>query len=320
MCVMLPRRLSAAYNGLIAAPGIPNAMSIPSRSITRTAASAAVIFGIAATPSSVERETTASRAQSTAAAARRASRCRRVSYRHSAAATETFRLSTWPNMGMRTRASQRSRVSRRNPAPSAPERPGERAVEPRREQALGALFRGAEDPDAGSLQRLDGAREVGDRDQWNAFRGAAGHLGHYRRQARGAVLGHDHGVHPHRVGHPQAGSQVVGIGHPVEQQQEGGLRQPLEQFVEVHGTGHRLDPRHDSLVARVAGKTRETGIVHCHDADAARLGQRGQLAQARIVALGIDVDLAHAVGLVAQPRGDCVKSHQQALFRDSFRC
>ena len=50
MCVMLPRRLNAAYNGLIAAPGIPNAMSTPSRSITRTAASAAVIFGIAASP------------------------------------------------------------------------------------------------------------------------------------------------------------------------------------------------------------------------------------------------------------------------------
>src|SRR5581483_12521124 len=42
-------------------------------------------------------------------------RCRRVSYRHGAAATETFRLSTRPSMGMRTKRSQRSRVSRRSP-------------------------------------------------------------------------------------------------------------------------------------------------------------------------------------------------------------
>jgi hypothetical protein len=40
----------AAYKGLIAAPGIPNACSMPSRSITRTAASAAVIFAMAGPP------------------------------------------------------------------------------------------------------------------------------------------------------------------------------------------------------------------------------------------------------------------------------
>jgi hypothetical protein len=40
---MLPRRLIEAYNGLIAAPGIPNAFVIPSFSITNTAASAAVM-------------------------------------------------------------------------------------------------------------------------------------------------------------------------------------------------------------------------------------------------------------------------------------
>jgi hypothetical protein len=47
---MLPRRFNAAYKGLIAAPGIPNACSMPSRSITRTAASAAVIFAMAGPP------------------------------------------------------------------------------------------------------------------------------------------------------------------------------------------------------------------------------------------------------------------------------
>jgi hypothetical protein len=44
---MLLRFLSAAYSGLIAAPGTPNAQVIPSFSRTFTAAMIAVIFAIA---------------------------------------------------------------------------------------------------------------------------------------------------------------------------------------------------------------------------------------------------------------------------------
>src|ERR1041385_2748276 len=47
-------------------------------------------------------------------------RLRRDSNRHTPLATETFRLSTLPRIGMRSRRSQRSRVSRRMPSPSAP--------------------------------------------------------------------------------------------------------------------------------------------------------------------------------------------------------
>src|SRR5450830_1736579 len=47
-------------------------------------------------------------------------RCRRASYRQTPDATETFRLSTEPNMGMLTRISQVSRVRRRMPSPSEP--------------------------------------------------------------------------------------------------------------------------------------------------------------------------------------------------------
>ena len=50
----------------------------------------------------------------------RYARRRRDSNRHTPLATETFRLSTLPRIGMRTRRSQRSRVSRRMPSPSAP--------------------------------------------------------------------------------------------------------------------------------------------------------------------------------------------------------
>jgi hypothetical protein len=43
---MVPRSRSAAYNGLIAAPGTPKACDTPSFSITSTAAMMAFIFAI----------------------------------------------------------------------------------------------------------------------------------------------------------------------------------------------------------------------------------------------------------------------------------
>jgi hypothetical protein len=47
-------------------------------------------------------------------------RWRRASYRQTPEATETFRLSTEPNIGMLTSRSQVSRVRRRMPSPSEP--------------------------------------------------------------------------------------------------------------------------------------------------------------------------------------------------------
>src|SRR5207302_11372284 len=49
-----------------------------------------------------------------------AARCLADSKRTTPAATDTLRLSTSPRIGMRTRTSQLSRVSRRIPSPSAP--------------------------------------------------------------------------------------------------------------------------------------------------------------------------------------------------------
>jgi len=47
-------------------------------------------------------------------------RCRSASYKHTPLATETFRLSTAPRIGIATSSSQVLRVSWRRPAPSAP--------------------------------------------------------------------------------------------------------------------------------------------------------------------------------------------------------
>src|SRR5438067_7258466 len=49
-----------------------------------------------------------------------ARRWRRASYRQTPDATDTFRLSTEPNIGMLTKRSQVSRVRRRMPSPSEP--------------------------------------------------------------------------------------------------------------------------------------------------------------------------------------------------------
>ena len=51
---------------------------------------------------------------------RPARRCRIASNSTTAAATETFRLATWPRIGIEARRSQDSRTRRRSPCPSAP--------------------------------------------------------------------------------------------------------------------------------------------------------------------------------------------------------
>ena len=50
---MVFRGLSAAYSGLMAAPGTPKALVTPSLSITRTAAAAAVILAMSASLSNL---------------------------------------------------------------------------------------------------------------------------------------------------------------------------------------------------------------------------------------------------------------------------
>jgi hypothetical protein len=105
----------------------------------------------------------------------------------------------------------------------------------------------------------------------------------------------------------------MGIGYPIEQQQEGGLGQPLEQVLEVGRSRGCFDACHDALMASIAGKARQARVVDGNDAHAAGIRQGCETTQTRVATPGIDVDLAHAVGLVAQPCSHRVKTNQQAV-------
>lgn len=147
-------------------------------------------------------------------------------------ATETFRLLTLPAIGNLARKSQCSRVSRRMPLPSAPITS---TVGPLRSSLVEGLVRlasGADHPQAALLELFQGAREVGHRHQRDHLGGAARDLAHGGVEGRGLVLGHDHRLHPRRIGGTQAGAEVVRIGDAIQGQQQRHALAPLEQFLE----------------------------------------------------------------------------------------
>ena len=243
--------------------------------------------------------------------AQRRPRNARVAYRQMPAATPTLRLSTLPVSGMPMMRSQRSRVRRRRPAPSAP---STHASAPP-SSASGRLSPPAsapEHPDAQFLQFGERAGEVGDGDHGHRFRGPAGRLGHCRVDADGAVPGHDHRVRAERVGVAQAGPEVVRVGHPVQHQQQRRFREPRDEFVEGDLRHRRVDDRHDALVPRRAGEGVEPlrcGRVHVHGR---RRSPRKKVAHPRVVAPRRGVDRVHRARLQPQPRRDGVETVQRA--------
>ena len=89
-------------------------------------------------------------------------RCRTASNSTIPAATETFRLSTWPRIGIDASQSHRSRTSRRRPVPSAPTTTAVGSVQVDLVVAHRRFAREADRPDAGLLQLLERARDVDD--------------------------------------------------------------------------------------------------------------------------------------------------------------
>jgi len=60
-----------------------------------------------------------------------------------------------------------------------------------------------------------------------------------------------------------------------------------------------------------AAQPLEPLCIHLHDSDPARLGESDEVAQARIVARGLRVDLDDGFGLVPQARGDRVETEDE---------
>ena len=108
---------------------------------------------------------------------------------------------------------------------------------------------GSDDPDVLFLQQTHGARQVGDADQRDVLRRAAGHFLRRRIQLSGTIFWHDHRMHAGGVSATQAGAEVVRIGYAVEDQQERliELRQQIRQIVLLILTP-RLHAGNDPLV------------------------------------------------------------------------
>jgi hypothetical protein len=135
----------------------------------------------------------------------------------------------WPAMGIRTRKSQRSRVRRRMPLPSAPSTSASGPLQIGLVQALRRLAIGAGDPDAPLLELIEGPREIRHAGHGHELGRARGDLAHDAVNAGRPVARDDHDMHAGRVRGAQAGAEVVRIGDAVEHEQQRILRQAVER-------------------------------------------------------------------------------------------
>jgi hypothetical protein len=106
------------------------------------------------------------------------------------------------------------------------------------------------------------------------------------------------------IGDAQAGPEIVRILDAVEDQQQGRLFERIEHVVERDVTLCWIDGGDHSLVPGAGRHRRQAPGLHRQHAHLGELRLRQQVAQPRVVATGIDVDLVHRAGVVAQ-FGEC---------------
>ena len=147
-------------------------------------------------------------------------RCRRVSNRHMPALTETFRFSTLPSMGMETRRSHVSRVSRRMPFPSAPSTQAIGSIEP---DGIKIAVRIGGCPDyryAAQFQFPQRASEIGDGNIWHRIGGTTRYFMHRGGEPNGTILGRDHGMNAKSIRYSQACTQIMRVLYSVQYQKQ----------------------------------------------------------------------------------------------------
>ena len=127
------------------------------------------------------------------------------------------------------------------------------------------------------------------------------------------VLRRNNGMRAGAVGHAQAGAEVVRICHAVEHQHQ---RRPLygfKNFVEGVPQCQRGHPRHHALVPRRACKARQSTVAAVDDPGTGLTHALGELAHARVTALGVEVDLEHRLRRGLEAHGDGMKTEKDAV-------
>ena len=195
---------------------------------------------------------------------RRAARAR-VAYRQMPAATETFRLSTVPPIGMPTMRSQDSRVRRRRPCAFGAQHPRHRAA--RRRRRTGSRRRCRR---RGSRRPAPSARAIARARLVTVTTGtvSAAPLAAFATVAltpTARSFGHDDRVRAERVGVAQARAEVVRVGDAVEHQQQRRLAQALEHVVErdVRRRRRRRAPPRPGGAACPASSRRRASSTAC---------------------------------------------------------
>ncbi len=213
--------------------------------------------------------------------------------------------------GMPTIRSHSSRVSRRNPAPSAP---STHATGPLT-SASNRLSPPASAPRIQTPLRLEvpqRPREIGDGDDRDRVGGAARCLGHRRIDPDRAVLRDDDRVRAERVGVAQAGAEVVRIGDAVEDEQQRRFGERVEHVVQRDVGNRGVDDGDDALVPVRTGERTETLVVGHVDRAASGFGARGEITRARVVSRRSEIDGAHRRRPLPQPRGHRVETMERA--------
>ncbi len=127
-------------------------------------------------------------------------------------------------MGIRTRKSQRSRVKRRMPPPSAPNTSASGRFKSAPYRVSSASASVPTTQIAALLQHREGSHQIGHARDRHEFGGACRDFAYHPVDRGGTILRDDDHVHAGRIGRTQAGSQIVRVGDPVEHQQQADLR------------------------------------------------------------------------------------------------
>jgi hypothetical protein len=107
---------------------------------------------------------------------------------------------------------------------------------------------------------------------------------------------------------------VVRIGDAVQDQQQRRAFHRIQQLIQVARQRQLAGEGDHALMAAGADDLVETLGIDRHHAHAMLLGVCDQVGHAAVVAAGVDEDLFHRLGLVAQPRGHRVEAENHFIF------